>query len=108
MEAASPIPQARVTVTRQSPKDVRQRQIVVSLDGVAFATLLYGESATREISSGHHRIRAHNTLVWKTREFDVQPGEHVRFSTANRAGFGTFWMLALLGTGPLYLTLEKE
>ena len=106
--ADSTVPLARLSITRQSPGDVRQRQIVVSLDGAPLATLMYGESVTREIPPGRHRIRAHNTLVWKTREFDAQPGDHVRFVATNRAGFGTFWMIALLGSGPLYLTFERE
>jgi hypothetical protein len=98
---------ARITVTRQLPSDVKQRQIVVSLDGQPLATLLFGQSVTREIEPGQHWIRAHNTLVWKTREFEAKPGEEVRFAAANRAGFGTYSMLGLLGVGPLYLTFDR-
>jgi hypothetical protein len=43
----------------------------------------------------------------KTVEFDVSPGEHKRFVTANRAGFGTS-LVFLLGAGPLYITLQQE
>ncbi len=98
---------ARLTVERTSEKDVRQRQIVVSLDGSPFATLLHGESATRDIAPGHHRLRAHNTLVWKTVEFDIASGEALRFAAVNRAGPGTMALVALLGVGPLYVTLER-
>jgi hypothetical protein len=97
---------ARLTVTRDSTEDVGQRQIVLTLDGQPLATSLFGESVTREIPAGSHRLRAHNTLVWKTREFDAAPGEHVRFSTVNRAGFGSMALVALLGVGPLYVTLD--
>jgi hypothetical protein len=96
-----------LTVTRSSPEDVGQRQIVLTLDGKPFATLMYGESATREIAPGPHRLRAHNTLVWKTVEFDIAPGEHVRFATVNRAGFGSMALVAMLGVGPLYVTLQR-
>jgi hypothetical protein len=61
----------------------------------------------REISPGHHRLRVHNTLVWKTVEFDAASGEHVRFGVVNRAGFGSMALLALLGAGPLYVTVER-
>ena len=98
---------ARLTVERIASDDVRTRQVVVSLDREPLATLLFGERVTREIPSGHHQLRAHNTLVWKTVEFDAQPGEHVRFRTVNRAGFGSMWLVALLGAGPLYVTLER-
>ena len=98
---------ARLTVTRDSEDDVRQRQVVLTLDGQPLATLLFGESVTREIPAGSHRLRAHNTLVWKTGEFDAAPGEHVRFSTVNRAGFGSLALVALLGVGPMFVTLDR-
>ena len=80
---------------------------MLALDGEPFATLLFGERATREIRAGHHRLRGHNTLVWKTVEFEAQPAEHVRFSIVNRAGLGSMALVALLGVGPLYVTLER-
>jgi hypothetical protein len=98
---------ARLIVTRTSRDDVGTRQIILSLDGEPWATLLDGQSATRDIAPGPHRLRAYNTLVWKTVEFDVAPGESVRFSAVNRAGRGTAALIALLGVGPLYVTLER-
>ena len=74
---------------------MRQRQIVLSLDGSPFATLLHGESASRDIAPGRHRLRAHNTLVWKTVEFEIAGGETIRFLTVNRAGPGTVTMICI-------------
>lgn len=98
---------ARLTVTRRHPIDVKQRQIILTLDGKPLETLLFGESVTREIPPGHHTIRANNTLVWKTLEFNANPGDNVTFVVANRPGFGTYTLLGLLGTGPLYLLFER-
>lgn len=98
---------ARLTVDRIATEDVRTRQIVLSLDSEPLATLLFGERVSREITAGPHRLRAHNTLVWKTVEFDAKPGEHVKFRTVNRAGLASAAMVALLGVGPLYVTLER-
>ena len=98
---------ARLTVERRNADDVRTRQVVLSLDGEPLATLLFGDRVTREIVPGPHRLRAHNTLVWKTVEFEATPGEHVRFTTVNRAGLGSMALVALLGVGPLYVTLER-
>jgi hypothetical protein len=103
--AAAP---ARITVVRRDRRDIRDRQIVVSIDGEAFATLLYGEAATREVAPGTHRLRAHNTLFWKTRHIELQPGEEARFVVVNHAGAGTFSLLGLLGAGPLYLIFERQ
>lgn len=101
-------PPAKLTVSRKLPIDVRDRQILVKLDGKPLATLMFGDEVTREIEPGYHWIRANNTLVWKTLEFRVKPGERVEFVTANRAGFGTFTMLGLLGVGPLYLVFKRS
>jgi hypothetical protein len=98
---------ARLTVERTGAEDVRTRQVVVSLDGEPLATLLFGERASRAIAAGHHRLRAHNTLVWKTVEFDASANEHVRFRVVNRAGLGSTALIALLGVGPLYVTVER-
>ena len=76
------------------------RQLVVSIDGEKVATLLYGESVTREVPPGQHRLRVHNTLVWKT-DRSGSDGRRARLFTAvNVAGFGTVSMLGLLGAGP--------
>ena len=96
-----------LTVERRDPADVRIRQVVVSLDGAPFATLLFGDTATRPISPGPHRLRVHNTLVWKTVQFDAFDGEHVRFRTVNRAGPVSMALVALLGAGPLYITVDR-
>ena len=100
--------EATITVSRRSAQDVRQRQIYISLDGTTIAELLYGQTCTRQVAAGKHRLRANNTLVWKTIEFDLQPGEHARFTVVNRPGLGTYTLLSLLGTGPIYLTFERE
>ena len=99
---------ARITVTRRHETDVRDRQIVVSVDGEPLGTLLYGQQATREIAPGPHRLKAHNTLFWRNLDVDLEPGEHARFIVINRAGSGTLSLLGILGAGPLYLTFERE
>jgi hypothetical protein len=104
--ASEPAP-ARVTITRKDVDDVRDRQIVVSIDGERLGTLLFGQEASREIAPGPHRVKAHNTLFWKNLDVDLQPGEHARFVVANRAGSGTLSLLGILGVGPLYLMFER-
>ena len=99
---------ARITVRRREAGDVRDRQVVVSLDGEPLATLLFGEQVSREVPPGPHRLRAHNTLFWKTIDLDLAPGEHAVFRAINRAGLGSFSLLGLLGVGPLYLTFERQ
>lgn len=99
---------ASLTLRRASSLDARHRQVVASLDGEPLATLMFGDTATRRIAAGPHRLRVHNTLVWKTVEFSAAPGEEVAYTIVNRAGWATWWMLSLLGAGPLYLTVTRE
>lgn len=101
-------PTARIVLTRRSATDVKQRQIFVALDGERIAVLEFGDSVSRDVAPGSHTLRAHNTLVWKTISLDIRPGEEARFTVVNRPGFATQAMLSLLGTGPIYLTFERE
>ncbi|HEX2454816.1 MAG TPA: hypothetical protein VHI99_14020 [Vicinamibacterales bacterium] len=99
---------ASITVTRASPRDVQQRQLIVSIDGQKVATLMYGETVTHRVAPGEHRVRVHNTLVWKTIDLTLAPSEHARFVAVNRATWGTYAMLGLLGSGPLYVELLRD
>jgi len=100
-------PTATLTIARQAPGDVGIRQVFISLDGKPFGVLLNGESVTKEVAPGEHRMRLHNTLVWKNISLDLKPGEHARFMVTNRAGFGTYALVATLGVGPIYLKIER-
>jgi hypothetical protein len=100
-------PPARVTVARTSPDDVGQRQVIVRVDDGPRAQLMYGESVTWDVTPGRHELKAHNTLVRKTVEFDAETGAHVRFAVANRASKWMFGFLVVMGVAPLYLTVER-
>jgi hypothetical protein len=86
---------------------VKQRQVIVKLDREEFATLLYGQTITREVPAGPHRLKFDNTWVWKNVDLKLAEGEHAKFRVINRAGRLTWWMVALLGAGPMYLTVER-
>lgn len=98
---------AAVTITRTSPEDYQTRQLVVSIDGHEVATLLWGDTVTWRLAAGPHRLRVHNTLVWKTVDFVLAPGEQLFFEAINRAGRGTLLMTLLFGIGPLYVTVRR-
>ena len=98
---------ASITVSRDAHEDVGFREVFVQVDGKDVGMLRYGDSISHELPAGPHRIRAHNTLCWKTHDIVLQPGEHARFVAINRAGWGTFGMLMILGAAPVYLTFER-
>lgn len=98
---------AQITVARTLPSDIGIRDVYIYLDGKLIATLRNKQSVTLEVPVGHHALRAHNTLVGKTLEFDARPGDHLRFTTANRSGCATS-LIIILGAGPIYISLERE
>jgi len=100
--------ESHITVSRTSADDVQQRQIIVKLDGVRVAELMYGQSLTRTVAPGRHRLRVDNTWNWKTLEFDLAPGEELKFRTVSRAGRFTWFLVGTLGAGPMYVSLEPE
>ena len=98
---------AVLTVARNDPADIQQRQLIVTLDGQRLGQLLFGETLTHEILPGPRRLRISNTLFWKTIRFVAKPGEDVRFEAVNRAGRLTYPMMVVMGAGPLYLTVRR-
>lgn len=99
-------PPTRLTIHRTSPEDCRDRQVIFSLDGQRIAQLLYGQTVTCDVAPGTHRLRANNTLVWKTVEFLAPAGAHVHFTCINYAPKGMLYMLALFGVAPLFVALK--
>jgi hypothetical protein len=97
-----------LTVSREHPSDVKQRQVVARLDDGPKTTLYFGDSFTWEIPPGTHRLRVHNTLFIKTVEFRVEPGEHIEFVLVNRASVTTLAFLTVLGVGPLFLDIHMR
>jgi len=100
--------EARLTIARTSPEDLKQRQVIIKLDGEWIADLLYDQTMTRAIEPGHHHLRVDNTWNKKSVEFDAAAGEEVKFRVVNRAGRFTWFLVASLGAGPMYVSIERE
>ena len=96
-----------VTLSRTLPRDCGQRQIFARIDELERVALVYGESVTLEVKPGRHRLRAHNTLFWKTLDFSIEPAEHLEFQFINEARWWTAGMVGLLGAAPLFLTVRQ-
>jgi hypothetical protein len=97
-----------LTIRRTVSDDVQQRELFVSLDRKRIAILLYGDVATVTIAPGHHELSVHNTLSRKRAEFDVVPGQHVRFTAANVPGKGFAYWAFFLGAALMWTVLERE
>jgi hypothetical protein len=108
MDSATGREQATITVRRTAPDDVQMREIIVTVDGERVGALKYGDSITLPVPSGHHRLRVDNTFNWKTIDLELAPGEGRKFLTKSRAGRLSWFLIALLGAGPLYVSIEPE
>jgi hypothetical protein len=98
---------SRVTVSRTSPEDIHQRQIIVKLDGKRLGELMAGEEISRPVEPGRHHLQVDNTWNWKNVDFTLAPGEHARFQTVNRGGRFTWFLVGTLGVGPMYVHIER-
>lgn len=97
-----------VTLSRRHKSDCGQRQVFVRLDREAKVSLAFGDAVTVEVQPGAHALRIHNTLVWKNIRFTIEPGEHLDFLISNEARWWTWGMVAVLGSAPLFLRVEKR
>lgn len=103
-----PEQEARVTILRTSKRDNEKRVMIVKIDDQPLATLYYGKSATRVLPPGKHTLNVNNTFVWKNHKFEIGAGEHVTFQLINRSGKFTWFLVALMGAGPMYIDIERE
>src|SRR5580704_446336 len=106
MDSDSSDEQASITIRRKSPEDVQQRQIIVKVDGEKVGELYYGDTISIRVTAGHHRLRVDNT--WKTVELDVAAGDHLKFQTTSRAGRFSWFLVSMLGAGPIYVSIKRE
>lgn len=100
--------ESTITLTRNSPDDVKTRQVIVKLDDTRIGDLMYGKTMTRKIEPGDHTLRLDNTWNKKTLDFHVNEGEEARFKVVNRPGRFTWFLVASLGAGPMYVSVERE
>jgi hypothetical protein len=99
---------SHLTISRHSPEDVQNRPVIIKLNGERIATLMYGQSVSREIEPGRHSLLIDNTWEKKKLEFELFPGSDASFQVINKAGRLTNFMVALIGSGPLYVEIRRD
>jgi hypothetical protein len=84
---------AQLTVVRNSDDDTQTRQIVVYLDGQRMGELMFGQSITLPVASGHHTLRVDNTWNRQDVTLELHAEDHLNFLTkapqANSPGFSS-------------------
>jgi hypothetical protein len=109
-DAAAPAPatSAQLTISRNTSADFQDRQVYLWVDGESLGKIKYGRAITREISPGHHVIRANNTLFSHTLTVAARPGEHVRVRCHNGMPRAGWLMMMFLHVTYLRVKLERE
>lgn len=97
-----------VTLCRDDPADIGERQVFVRFDGGLRVALVFGQTVTIEVEPGSHRLFVHNTLFWKRLRFAIEPGEHLELALVNRGRWWTYGVAAVLGAAPLFLSVELK
>ncbi len=100
---------ARLTVRRQSDRDVGIREVYVTLDGRRLGMLKARQELTVDVEPGPHVLVVTNQLFTRKAQFTLAVSEHASFMAINKAGPGTFGVLGFfLGANLIYLALERE
>lgn len=86
---------------------MKDRQLLISLDGVRIATLLFGQTKSVEIEPGEHSLRVNNTLVWKTLMFEAVGGDDLHFTAINKAPGFMLEMLTFVGVALLFVEIQQ-
>lgn len=97
-----------VTFSRTHARDVGVRQVFVRLDDGPQVALRYGQSLTETVEPGSHRLRVHNTFMWRTLPFAVETGEHLEFLIINYCGPVWQAIAAVLGAAPIFLKIHRR
>jgi hypothetical protein len=99
---------AQLVIVRDHPQDIQDRPVYLWIDGEKWdAVLKYGTTFTRDVTPGHHTVKANNTLFSTTVEFDAAPGETVRYRCENGLSPGGIVMTLFMGVAYLRVRLKR-
>ena len=96
-----------LVVSRNSPKDIKIRDLYIELDGNEIAALEYEKSYEGPLIPGEHTLTATNRLYHRSESFTSSEGERVAFEVANIASGCGGLMFIVVGMGPYKVKLKR-
>jgi hypothetical protein len=99
---------AQLTISRFETDIFADRPIFLFVDGEPWGKVRYGESITRELKPGLHKVRGFNTLFSRTIDVDLRPAEHARVRCGNGFPRAGWFLLMWLHATYLLVRLERE
>ena len=99
---------AQLTISRYDGDIFADRQIYIFVDDEPWGKVRYGDSITRELKPGPHKVRAFNTLFSRTIDLDLHPAEHARVRCGNGFPRAGWFLMMWLHATYLLVRLERE
>ena len=91
------VAQGTLTIVRNSPDDIKMRDLYVSIDELPEWNLQFEDSRSIQLSSGEHRVKITNRLFSKSQTFSLAPGQTTKFRVANIPAGPLFAPLMIIG-----------
>jgi hypothetical protein len=101
------VAKATLTISRNSPRDLKFRGIEVLVDGKFVGDLVFGKELRVDVDAGSHTVKVTNRLSSRFKDFEAGEGEEIRFETVGIAMGGLWLIIAILGTVAYRVTLER-
>lgn len=106
-KSTAKINNAQLTIVRDGAGDFQDRQVYLFVDEEPWGKVRYGQTLTREVAPGRHRVRAFNTLFSHTVEVNALPAEHVRLQCTNGMPAAGWLMMIFLHVAALRPHLQQ-
>ena len=101
--------QGRVIIDRNAPRDIKMRDLYLTVDDQPEETLLFGDSLDLALPTGEHRVKVTNRVYSKSLEFRLEAGQTVRLQAANIPSRGLLSLLMVFsGTVPYKVSIERR
>ena len=91
------VAQGTLTVVRNSPDDIKMRDLYVSVDELPEWNLQFADTRSIQLSPGEHRVKITNRLFSKSETFTLAAGQTTSFRVANIPSGPLFAPLMVIG-----------
>lgn len=96
-----------IVIKRDSPHDIKMRDLLLFLDGDEVANIPYGHTYETDVAPGEHTVMVSNRLYSETMTVTLEEGQEAHFGASNdMSGVGLI-MLEIFGVGPYRAHLER-
>ena len=100
---------ASVHISRNSPRDIRMRDLYLTVDDEEEHVLLFGDSLDIPLEPGDHTIRVSNRVYSRKLDFRIQESESAKFVVGNIPSKGLFSIFMIMsGTVPYKVWIERR